>query len=85
MKEKKYDLLSSYSWSASLRLSVLKGIFRNDTSQNETNKERLIAVHFKMTQGVPVNRHSSSFSHAISHSFQDQLSHMLAMAFPPGL
>jgi len=38
MKEKKYGLLSSYSWfSALLRLPIWKGIFRNDTSQNETH------------------------------------------------
>jgi len=48
IKEKKYCLLSSYSWpSALLRLPVWKGIFRNDTSQNETRAESE-AVHFKM-------------------------------------
>jgi len=48
MKEKKYGFLSSYSWSSALlRLPVWKGIFRNDTSQNETHAESE-AVHFKV-------------------------------------
>jgi len=59
--------MSSYSRPSELhvlRLPVWKGIFRNDTNQNETHAE-----------SVPVIRHSGLFSYTISKYFPDQLSH----------
>jgi len=68
----KADRRSSYSWSSPLLgLSVWKGIFRNDQTKHT---QSVLSVSLRWHASMPVNRHSSSFSHMISHSFQDQLS-----------
>jgi len=53
------------------------------SSQNETHAESACS-QFKMTYtSMPVNRHSSSFSHTISQFSKSTVT--MAMAFHPGL